>query len=371
MDGLHAKYPDKFFFCSETSSETSTRGVYQEPQLLNTGENYTPGKRGTSSYDNNLASWTMSGEYELKKDRDRKFWAGGFVWSGQDYIGEPTPYDVFPVKASFFGLADTAGFAKDQYHLFRSQWTTAPMVHILPMNWTDYAPGDSVAVRVYANADTVELFLNGRSLGVKRFDRKVTTDGRAYLETTEPTGDDDNYPSGSYTSPNGSTGKLHLAWDVPFQPGRLVAIATKGGRQVARDELVTAGQPRAIRLTPDKRTLTAGTSLAFLVAEIVDSRGVVVPGADNLLTLSINGPGKLAGVDLVERVLGQVVKAVVARHRAAPVLDAGANAGSRGSAHLAGVEGVHDPPPGLRGRLEGSGPSGLPPPGVRGFCRRR
>ena len=124
MDGLHAKYPGKFFFCSEMGSETSSRGVYQDPQLLNTGENYTPGKRATSSYDNNLASWTMSGEYELKKDRDRQFWNGGFLWSGQDYIGEPTPYDVFPVKASFFGAMDTAGFAKDAYYLFRSQWTT-------------------------------------------------------------------------------------------------------------------------------------------------------------------------------------------------------------------------------------------------------
>ncbi len=101
MDGLHAAYPGTFFFCSEISSETSTRGFYQDPELLNTGENYTPGKRNTSSYDNNLASWTMSGEYELKKTRDRLFWAGDFLWAGQDYIGEPTPYDVFPVKASF------------------------------------------------------------------------------------------------------------------------------------------------------------------------------------------------------------------------------------------------------------------------------
>ncbi|HEX4700888.1 MAG TPA: glycoside hydrolase family 2 TIM barrel-domain containing protein, partial [Pseudonocardiaceae bacterium] len=118
IDSLHAKYPDKFFFESESSSETSTRGVYQEPQLLNTGENYTPGRRATSSYDNNLASWTMSGEYSLKKDRDRKFFLGQFLWSGQDYIGEPTPYDVFPVKASFFGATDTAGLPKDAFHLF-------------------------------------------------------------------------------------------------------------------------------------------------------------------------------------------------------------------------------------------------------------
>jgi beta-galactosidase len=120
MDGLHAAYPGTFFFCSETSSETSARGTYQRPDLLNTGEDYTPGKRNTSSYDNNLASWTMSGEYELKKDRDRLFWQGGFLWSGQDYIGEPTPYNVFPVKSSFFGAVDTAGLAKDAY--YHSAW---------------------------------------------------------------------------------------------------------------------------------------------------------------------------------------------------------------------------------------------------------
>ncbi len=298
MDALHAKYPGKFFFCSETSSEESTRGVYQDPQLLNTGENYTPGKRATSSYDNNLASWTMSGEYELKKDRDRKFWAGGFLWSGQDYIGEPTPYDVFPVKASFFGAIDTAGFPKDAYHLFKSQWTTDPLVHIVPMNWTDYTPGQEVAVWVYANVATVELFLNGKSLGAKTFDRKTTTDGRAYLETTEPTGDDYNYPSGSYTSPNGSTGKLHLSWSVPFQPGKLTAVATSNGRVVARDEIHTAGSARAITLRPDTQTITAdGKSLSFLTVEVVDHSGTGVPDAGNLIKFRVTGPGALAGVD--------------------------------------------------------------------------
>jgi beta-galactosidase len=298
MDGLHAKYPGKFFFCSETSSEESTRGVYQDPELLNTGENYTPGKRATSSYDNNLASWTMSGEYELKKDRDREFWTGGFLWSGQDYIGEPTPYDVFPVKASFFGAVDTAGFPKDAYYLFKSQWTTDPMVHIVPMNWTSYAPGQNVAVWVYANVATVELFLNGRSLGVQAFDRKATAFGRSYLETTEPTGDDYNYPSGSYTSPNGSTGKLHLTWNVPFQPGRLTAVATQGGRVVARDQIHTAGAPRALTLAPDTSSIAAdGKSLSFVTVEVTDHDGVVVPDASNLVTFSVRGPGTLAGVD--------------------------------------------------------------------------
>ncbi|MGH3319058.1 MAG: DUF4982 domain-containing protein [Streptosporangiaceae bacterium] len=298
IDALHARYPGTFFFESESSSETSTRGVYQDPQLLNTGENYTPGKRATSSYDNNLAPWTMSGEYSLKKDRDRRFFAGEFLWAGQDYIGEPTPYDVFPVKSSFFGAADTAGFAKDAYDLFTSQWAREPMVHIVPMNWTGQAHGENVAVWVYSNVETVELFLNGSSLGVKSFDRKTTTFGREYLETTEPTGDDKNYPSGSYTSPNGSTGKLHLTWNVPFRPGRLTAVATRGGRPVARDEIVTAGRPHVLRLTPDRRVIAAdGTSLSFLTVGIVDSRGLVVPGADNRVHVHVAGQGTLAGVD--------------------------------------------------------------------------
>lgn len=298
MDGLHAAYPAKFFFCSETSSETSTRGAYQDPQLLNTGENYTPGKRSTSSYDNNLASWTMSGEYELKKDRDRLFWTGGFLWSGQDYIGEPTPYDVFPVKSSFFGAVDTAGFAKDAYHLFRSQWSAEPMVHIVPMDWTSWTPGQPVSVWVYANVATVELFLNGRSLGRKSFDRKVTTSGQPYLETTEPTHDDDTYPTGSYTSPNGSTGKLHLTWSVPFAQGVLSAVAYSGTTEVARDTLLTAGPARAIALSSDMRALTAdGSGVAFVTASVVDAKGTVVPSAENVLTFHVAGAGWLAATD--------------------------------------------------------------------------
>jgi beta-galactosidase len=302
VDALHAKYPNTFLFESESSSETSTRGVYQDPDQLNTGENYTPGKRGTSSYDNNLASWTMSGEYGLKKDRDRKYFQGEFLWSGTDYIGEPTPYNVFPVKSSFFGAVDTAGFPKDAYWLFRSQWTRDPMVHLVPMNWTDHEPGDPVAVWAYANVDTVELFLNGHSLGVRRFDHKTTVDGRPYLETTEATGDDKTVTSGpypgSYTSPNGSAGKLHLSWDVPFAPGKLVAVARRDGREVARDEVDTAGAPAAVRLTPDKRAVAAdGRSLSYVTADVVDANGVIVPDADNPLSFRVDGAGRLVGLD--------------------------------------------------------------------------
>ena len=302
VDALHLKYPDKFIFESESSSSTSTRGIYQEADNLNTGENYTPGRMGPSSYDNNMASWTMSGEYGLKKDRDRKFFIGEFLWSGFDYIGEPTPYfNTFPVKSSFFGAVDTAGFQKDLYHLFKSQWTSEPMVHLLPMNWTDYEPGEEVQVWAYANVDTVELFLNGKSMGVRTFDQKTTVDGRPYLETTEATFDDKTmddgpYP-GSYTSPKGSAGKLHLIWNVPFEEGTLMAIATQDGEEVARDEITTAGSPYTLRLTTDDKAITAnGKSLSFITVEVIDSNGVVVPGADNLINFTVTG-GMIAGVD--------------------------------------------------------------------------
>ncbi|MEU5320216.1 glycoside hydrolase family 2 TIM barrel-domain containing protein [Streptomyces sp. NPDC021056] len=300
VDQLHEAYPHLFLFESESSSETSTRGVYQEPEHLNTGENHTPGGRAVSSYDNNLASWTMSGEYGHKKDRDRKWFTGQFLWSGIDYIGEPTPYDVFPVKASFFGAVDTAGFPKDMYYLFRSQWTSEPMVHLLPMTW-NHAEGDTVEVWAYSNVATVELFLNGKSLGTRTFDTKKTVDGREYLETTEATGDDKTFTDGpypgSYTSPGGSAGKLHLTWRVPYRAGELKAVARRGGKAVATDVLRTAGPARAVRLTADRKSLAAdGRSLVFVTAEIVDARGVVVPDAENLITFEVKG-GSLAGLD--------------------------------------------------------------------------
>jgi beta-galactosidase len=300
VDQLHAAYPHLFLFESESSSETSTRGAYQEPEHLNTGENHTPGRRDTSSYDNNLASWTMSGEYGHKKDRDRVWFAGQFLWSGIDYIGEPTPYDVFPVKASFFGAVDTAGFPKDMYHLFRSQWVDEPMVHLVPMTW-NHEKGDTVEVWAYANVPEVELFLNGRSLGTRTFDTKKTTDGRAYLETTEATGDDKTFTDGphpgSYTSPNGSAGKLHLTWKVPYAPGELKAVARRNGKTVATDVLRTAGRPHAVRLTADRTSLAAdGRSLVFVTADVVDAHGMVVPDAEHLLSFAVTG-GSLAGLD--------------------------------------------------------------------------
>jgi beta-galactosidase len=303
IDGLHAQYPTKFFFESESSSETSTRGYYQDPDLLNTGQNFTPGRYELSSYDNNLDSWTLSNEYDLKKVRDRQFFAGQFVWAGWDYIGEPTPYTMFPVKTSFFGLVDTAGFPKDGYYLFKSQWTSAPMVHIVPMNWTNHRRGQTVQVWTYADEPTVELFLNGRSLGAKSFTHKTTTFGASYLETSQCTGDDKTFTGGacpgSYQSPNGSSGKLKLIWNVPFTPGRLVAVARDAsGRVVARDEQDTAGRPYALTVTPDRTVIRPdGKSLSYLTVRVVDRHGVEVPDASNTIVTSVHGAGAFAGAD--------------------------------------------------------------------------
>ena len=261
MDALHAAYPRLFLFESESSAQCSTRGVYEQPELPNVAENHTPGRRGASSYDNNLVTWALSGEYVLKQHRDRAFTAGHFLWSGMDYIGEPTPFWVFPVKASFFGATDTAGFPKDQYYLFQSQWTTTPMVHLLPMDWTRHRPGEVVEVRAYSNVDSVELLLDGRSLGTR-------------TATAE---------------------KLHLTWRVPFRPGTLTATARRLGVVVARDELRTAGPAHALRLTPDRAAVPGG-SLAFITAEVVDRHGTLVPGAAHPINFEVAG-GALAGLD--------------------------------------------------------------------------
>lgn len=201
VDGLISRYAigdgtllekatKTFFFESESSSQTSSRGVYLDPQFTNTGINQTPGKRGGSNYDNDFASWTMSNEYGLKKDRDRKSFIGQFIWTGFDYLGEPTPYSVYPVGVSSFGTIDTAGFAKDSFYLYQSQWTSTPMVHLLPTNWDQWHDGEEVEVWVNTNQPSAELFLNGESLGKKSFDEKETAYGKKYYETSEKTQDD-------------------------------------------------------------------------------------------------------------------------------------------------------------------------------------
>ncbi|MHB8061548.1 MAG: chitobiase/beta-hexosaminidase C-terminal domain-containing protein [Ruminiclostridium sp.] len=303
VDGLHTKYSDTtFFFESESSSQTGARGVYSDPSMPQTGVNQTPGKRGTSSYDNNFASWTIPNEYGLKKDRDREYFLGQFIWSGFDYLGEPTPYSVYPVGISSFGTIDTAGFFKDSYYLFKSQWNSKPMAHIVPMNWNDRRIGEEVEVWVNTNAVKAELFLNGVSLGVKSFDEKETNYGKTYYETTEATKDNrlntSNVNKGGYISPNSSYGKLHLTWKVPYAPGELKAVAMNAtSNAVATDIMKTAGQAYTINMKTDKSVVKAdGRNLVYVECDVVDKDGVTLPSAGNLVKFDVEG-GTIVGVD--------------------------------------------------------------------------
>ena len=271
VDALHAKYPDKFFFESETSSETSTRGAYQDPDQLNTGENYTPGKRATSSYDNNLASWTMSGEYGLKKDRDRKFFAGQFLWSGSDYIGEPTPYDVFPVKTSFFGAIDTAGFPKDQYYLFKSQWTSdadgpsradgldAPSSPARPCRCgrTPTSPASSCSSTGARSACGGSTARRRRSAGATSRPPRPRT-------TTRP-----SRRRAATRARTAAPGTLYLTWTCRSRAAGSWRWPAQGGRVVARDEVGSAGRPYAVRLRPERRAV-ARHGVGYVDADVVD-----------------------------------------------------------------------------------------------------
>lgn len=298
-----------FFFESESSSQTSSRGVYLDPQFSNTGINQTPGKRGGSNYDNDFASWTMSNEYGLKKDRDRKRFVGQFIWTGFDYLGEPTPYSIFPVGVSSFGTIDTAGFPKDSFYLYQSQWTSEPMAHLVPQNWDFWHKGETVEVWVNTNQQDAELFLNGTSLGKKSFDQKTTAYGKTYYETSEKTQDDktwgDNSNPGGYTSPGAdagdglNSGRLHLKWDVPYEPGVLeVKAYGKDGSVTATDRVVTSSAPYTIRAQADKTVLAAdGSSLSYVECTVVDEEGNMVPDANHRIRFSIDGAAEIAGVD--------------------------------------------------------------------------
>ncbi|MHA0856133.1 Ig-like domain-containing protein [Paenibacillus sp. CMAA1364] len=274
--GYHEKYPNWTLYGAETSSATRSRGVYTHPYQYNKMTTYADYQQ--SSYDNDAVGWGRSAEDAWKSDRDLKHIAGQFVWTGFDYIGEPTPYyNSFPAKSSYFGAVDTAGFAKDIFYYYQSQWKSEPMVHLLPhWNWTE---GESVRVLAYTNAHTVELLLDGTSLGERSFENKTTTFGVGYKET--------------------SLGKTYLEWAVPFKAGKLEAVAKdETGKVIARDQLVTAGAPVAVRLTADRQVITAdGEDLSYITVDIVDSQGNIVPTADNLVKFTISGNGELVGVD--------------------------------------------------------------------------
>jgi beta-galactosidase len=274
---------------SETSSTVDDRGTYA----------FIPGADGKlvpdpnapqlTCYDQWVPGWATNAQVE-ELDLQKAPWISGeFVWTGFDYLGEPTPYK-WPSRSFYFGIVDTCGFPKDRYYLYKSVWTHEPVVHILPAswNWAGYG-GKAIPVWVYTNADSVELFLNGQSLGAKKFPGETeVVDVPAHGGT-----------SGSAIVPSHRGPSLHLAWSVPYAPGILKAVATKNGAVVATDELDTASEPAKILLEPDRKQIEAGgQDLAFIKVTLVDKDGHVCPDADDEITYSVNGDAAaLASLD--------------------------------------------------------------------------
>jgi len=262
FDGQHSAHPTWKIFGSEMESGGRSRGFYSTP-------NDNPASWGTcdnsamecSDYPDTDAS-PASYEQMYVITMNRAWFAGEFDWTGFDYGGEPWPF-AGNAKSSYFGMVDTAGFPKNGYYFWQSRRTTAPMVHIFP-HWT-WKAGTTVNVWVYSNCDSVELFLNGVSLGSKAFTSSSTAS---------------------------------LGWTVPWATGSLVAKGTKGGTVVATDEVDSAGAAAKVNLAVDHTTIAAdGRDLAFITAVIQDAAGVMVPTANNSITFAVSGPGKLAGAD--------------------------------------------------------------------------
>ena len=282
------EHPDWIVYGSETESGVSSRGVYHLP--IEKYEKHP--SLNLTSYDVIAPPWAYIADVEFDAQEKNPTVMGEFVWTGFDYLGEPTPYfgggrgannDAdWPSRSSYFGIVDLAGFPKDRFYLYQSQWTTKPMVHLLPhWNWPGME-GKPIPVMVYTNTDEAELFLNGKSLGRKRH----------FGEPVElPVG-----PSGSPERKIMS--KYRLLWQVPYAPGSLKVVAYQGGKPVATKEVKTAGAPARIVMTPDHATINSdGDDLSFVTVRVEDKDGNFCPLADNLVKFALDGPGKIAGVD--------------------------------------------------------------------------
>lgn len=267
---FHKRFPGKKFIGTETVSAFETRGFYEMPsdviKRYSHRENIVlPDGTVTntiSAYDNASAAWGSTHEETLKEINKYKFLSGQFIWTGFDYLGEPTPYG-WPSRSSYFGIIDLAGFPKDIYYLYKSVWTDEPVLHIFP-HW-NWKPGQTVDVWAFYNhADEVELYLNGKSVGIRK-----------------KSGDD-----------------LHVMWRLTYEPGTLKAVSRKNGKMVLEREIKTAGKAAKIELTADKKNIRAdGSDLSFITVKVLDKDGNLVPDADNLIQFNLSDNASIAGVD--------------------------------------------------------------------------
>ena len=261
-------FPGKPFIITESVSALMTRGFYEMPsgQMMTRpvrwDRPYFNETFSCSAYDNVATPWGSHHEENLIFLNSQPFVAGQYIWTGFDYIGEPTPYG-WPARSSYFGIVDLAGFPKDIYYLYQSEWTDTPVLHLFP-HW-NWEPGQQIDMWCYYNnADEVELYINGKSQGIRSKDSE----------------------------------HLHVVWNVTFEPGTVKVVARKDGVETASREIHTAGEPAQIRLTPDRSKIKSnGTDLSFVTVEILDKDGNLCPNADNLVQFQIEGKGFIAGVD--------------------------------------------------------------------------
>ena len=264
------RFPQGMILGSETASTVSARGVYKFPVELASMRTYGDGQ--CSSYDLEFCSWSNVPEVDFAMQDDKDWVIGEFVWTGFDYLGEPTPYDEYwPSRSSYFGILDLAGLPKDRYYLYRSQWNPkAETLHILPhWNWPERV-GKPTPVFVYTNHERAELFLNGVSQGIREKKRDGTLQER-----------------------------YRLMWmDVVYQPGTLKVVALDGnGKPLATREMNTAGAPAGLRLEADRTRLQAdGKDLSFVTVSLVDSAGNLCPRSDQALEFTVSGAGRFKAV---------------------------------------------------------------------------
>ena len=278
---IQKDHPKWVIFGSETESCVSSRGVYDLPISANAN---LPTLQ-VSSFDTVAPGWAYCPDVEFDAQDRLPNVLGEFVWTGFDYLGEPTPYgraNQWPSRSSYFGIVDLAGFPKDRYYQYKSKWTSQPVVHVLPhWNWAGHE-GQKIPIMAYTNADEVELFVNGKSLGRKKLGVDTVV-----------------IPTGANVSPSRQfTSKYRLEWEAPYAPGSLRAVGYKGGKQVAVDEVRTAGSPARVRLVPDRAKISAdGQDLSFITVRVEDKDGNLCPLAANLVQFKVEGAGKIEAVD--------------------------------------------------------------------------
>ncbi|MBN1610082.1 MAG: DUF4982 domain-containing protein, partial [Polyangiaceae bacterium] len=251
MDSYHASHPGQPNVGSEQGSTVSTRGIYSDDKV-----------RGyVSAYDEHAMSWSNTAHDWWSFFDARPWLSGGFIWTGFDYRGEPTPYG-WPCISSHFGVLDTCGFPKDNFWYYRSWWTDKPVLHLLPhWNWPG-REGTDIDVRALSNCEQVELFLDGRSLGRQTMKRNS-----------------------------------ELKWKVAYHPGTLSAQGSRAGRVVAEARVVTTGAPAALSLRADRPSIDANREdLAVVAVSVIDAQGRIVPTAAHDIVFKIEGPGRILGV---------------------------------------------------------------------------